>query len=97
MSGGISFEGRALPDDNRPFGIIINTAPDEFLIVGSNLSTKFSIESPEVKKVAIGSIDEGVYVKGIWKPGRRINGDEVYSSMPKGKLLIQKIKVFQYN
>lgn len=97
LSGGISFEGRALPDDNRPFGIIINTAPDEFLIVGSNLSTKFSIESPEVKKVAIGSIDEGVYVKGVWKPGRRINGDEVYSSMPKGKLLIQKIKVFQYN
>jgi hypothetical protein len=96
LAGGVSSDTRSMPDDVRPFGLIINTAPDEFLIIGSYLSLKFSIDSPDGKKVAAGSIDEGIYVKGVWKPGRRINGDEVYFSMPKGKLLMQKIKVFQY-
>lgn len=96
LEGGISSDSRAMPEDKRPFGLIINTAPDEFLIVGSYLSMKFSVDSPDGKKVAAGTIDEGVYVKGVWKPGRRINGDEVYFSMPKGKILMQKIKVFQY-
>jgi hypothetical protein len=96
LAGGISPDSRSMPDDTRPFGLIINIAADEFLIIGSNLSPSFSVESPGTGKVAIGSIDEGTYEKGIWIPGRRLNGDEGWPSLPKGKIGMLKIKLYQY-
>ena len=39
--GGVTSSGRAMPDDTRPFGLVINTAPDEFLFIGSNFSPGF--------------------------------------------------------
>jgi hypothetical protein len=34
---------------------------------------------PGSSRVAVGTIDEGRYVKGRWVPGRRLNGDEGHS------------------
>jgi len=96
LAGGISLNSRSMPDDDRPFGLIINTAPDEFLIIGSNLSPSFSMEAPGLGKVAIGSIDEGRYENGNWFPGRRLNGDEGWPVLPKGNIGMLKIKLYQY-
>jgi len=95
-AGGVSSLGRAMPDDTRPFGLVINTAPDEFLFVGSNFNPSFSVDSQEPIKVAIGWIDEGRYEKGIWIPGRRLNGDEGRPSLRNGAISMLKIRVFRY-
>jgi len=94
MAGGISFDSRSMPDDKRPFCIVINSADDEFLIFGSNISPGFAIDSNETMKVAIGSIDEGFYSKGSWVQGRRLNGDEGRPSLRKLGML--KIHLYKY-
>ena len=95
-AGGVSSDGRAMPEDIRPFGLVINTAQDEFLIIGSNLSPGFSVDPPESGKVAIGWIDEGRYINGNWVPGRRLNGDEGRPSLRSGTIGMLKIRLFKY-
>jgi hypothetical protein len=92
--GGISFDSRSMPDDKRPFCIVINSADDEFLIIGSNISPGFTVDSDEPVKAAIGSIDEGTYSKGSWVQGRRLNGDEGRPSL--GKLGMLKVHLYKY-
>jgi hypothetical protein len=58
------------------YGLIINTAPDEFLFVGTGISVVFSADSPGPKIAGIGALDEGRFDGGKWIPGRRLNGDE---------------------
>jgi hypothetical protein len=94
--GGVSLDGRAMPDDTRPFGLVINSAPDEFLLIGSNFGPGFSVDPQESSKVAIGWIDEGRCERGRWIPGRRLNGDEGRPSLRSGTLGILKIRVFKY-
>jgi hypothetical protein len=61
------------PDvDPRGFALVLQTAPHEFFISGSNLIVRSS-------KSHIGTVDEGSFEKGQWKPGRRLNGDETFS------------------
>ena len=95
-AGGVTSASRSMPEDTRPFGLVINTAPDEFLFIGSNLTPAFSADPPESGKVAIGWIDEGRYEKGNWIPGRRLNGDEGRPSLRSGSIGMLKIKVFKY-
>lgn len=63
----------ASPDD-RAYGLIINTAPDEFLIAGDGLAVYFS--SATQRAVGIAEVWEQVYSKGQWVNGRRLNGDQ---------------------
>ena len=58
--------------DTRGFAVAIETAPHEFVIVGSGLLLTSA-------RAHIGTIDEGRYENGRWQPGRRINGDESFS------------------
>jgi hypothetical protein len=94
--GGVSASSRAMPNDTRPFGLIINTAQDEFLLIGSDFSLAFSVDPQESGKVAIGWIDEGRYINGSWVPGRRLNGDEGRPSLRSGTIDILKIRLFRY-
>jgi hypothetical protein len=66
------------PQTQEPagYGLIINTAPDEFLFVGTGMTVTFSTDSPGPTFAGIGIIDEGRFEAGKWIPGRRINGDE---------------------
>jgi hypothetical protein len=95
-AGGISSSGRAMPEDTRPFGLVINTAPDEFLFIGSNFTPSFSVVPQESSKIAIGWIDEGRYINGSWVPGRRLNGDEGRPSLRSGTIGMLKIRLFKY-
>lgn len=67
------------PNDEVPqgYGLIINIAPDEFIILGSNIQVSFSpaTEGPAIAGIA--RVDEGLYEKGVWKPRRRLNGDDI--------------------
>ncbi len=62
---------------NRSSALFIQTAPSEFLVVGSgDAQVTFSTESPGPPIVGIESIDEEFFENGAWTVGRRLNGDE---------------------
>jgi hypothetical protein len=59
------------------YGIIINSAPDEYIIYGNNIQVSFSPNTPGPAIAAIAQLDEGRYENGNWIPGRRLNGDDI--------------------
>jgi beta-galactosidase GanA len=58
------------------YGIVIATGPDEFIGAGSGFRIRFKPKTPGPAVAGIGSVDEGTFQKGVWMPGRRLNGDE---------------------
>ena len=58
--------------DKRGFALVIQTAPDTFIIAGSNVLLTNSDR-------LLGTVDEGSFRNGEWVPGRRLNGDETFS------------------
>ena len=63
--------------DEPSYGLIIQTAEDEFVVAGVNLRVAF--ESKDVQTVGhIGQVWEGRFERGQWKTTRMLNGDETY-------------------
>ena len=58
------------------YGMVIAAGPDEFIGAGSGFRIRFKPETPGPAFAGIGSVDEGTFQKGLWMPGRRLNGDE---------------------
>ncbi len=57
--------------------LILQTSPDEFYIVGINVSFSFAPKDADAQtRIFTDAIEEGTFVKGKWVPGRRLNGDE---------------------
>lgn len=92
LPGGVSVGSREMTADTRPFALVVNSAPDEFLFIGSNLTPTFTVEAVGTK-VVIASKDEGRYEKGKWIPDRRLNGDEAGRGLPNGTIGMLKVKV----
>jgi hypothetical protein len=78
--------------------IIIAISPDEFYVGGTGIVITFKPKNG--MQAGILRVDEGKFVKGVWKAGRRMNGDEDHQ----GRHLridvngygIQRIKLYQY-
>jgi hypothetical protein len=95
LGAGVTSASRAMPSDMRPFAIVVNTAPDEFLFIGANGDPVFTIESGG-GKVFVSSRDEGRYENGKWIAARRLNGDELFqSALPKTKVGMLRVKVLR--
>lgn len=81
-------------------GIIIQLSADEYIIAGSGLIVTFQSLNPQRPIAGIQSIDEGVYERGVWKPGRRLNGDQSHQGrhmrLPYGNFQIQRVTLYQY-
>jgi hypothetical protein len=82
--GGYKFSvepGRNRREDSDPasqgYGLIINIAPDEFIIYGSEIQVSFSPATDGPAIAGIAQVDEGTYNNGKWIPGRRLNGDDI--------------------
>jgi uncharacterized protein DUF5597 len=70
-TGGASGAGARLA------AIFLQTAPNEFLVIGSgDAQIAFSTDKPGLPIVGIESIDEEFFENGAWAPRRRLNGDE---------------------
>jgi beta-galactosidase GanA len=65
----------------RGYGLILATAPDEFLVAGRDLQIAFSTHPRSDETVALASVEEGTFKDGKWVPGRRLNGDEITLSI----------------
>ncbi|MCC7173755.1 MAG: DUF5597 domain-containing protein [Bryobacterales bacterium] len=93
----------AVQAPQRSAALFISLGPDEYLAAGSGpVSVTFSPNTPGPPAAGIASIDEGAYVGGQWRPGRRLNGDE----NSQGKALrigalgrpggIQRVRLYRY-
>jgi hypothetical protein len=86
---------------DRGYGLIINTAPDEYLVAGLGFTLRFAADSPGPRIARIGYIDEGRFIDGQWAPGRRLNGDEngggVAMYFRGARPTIQKIKLYRHD
>lgn len=59
-------------------GLVINIAPDEFIVVGKDYRLSFNPVKPDPKNsnIDMDYLDEGTFVDGKWVTTRRLNGDE---------------------
>ncbi|MCU0456037.1 MAG: DUF5597 domain-containing protein [Bacteroidales bacterium] len=69
--------------------LIIDLSADEFLIYGSNVQVTFSTATPGPPVAGISRADEGSYVNGVWKPRRRLNGDDILIDYDLAKMALQ--------
>ncbi|WPU99645.1 DUF5597 domain-containing protein [Mucilaginibacter sp. cycad4] len=80
-------------------GIIIALPNDEFYVGGTGLVISFKPVKAGVR-AGILQVDEGVFINGKWRPGRRLNGDEDHQGrhlrIPVGEYGIQRIKLYNY-
>jgi hypothetical protein len=81
--------------------LIINTAPDEFIVAGEGVTVNFLPNSNGARQVSILSVEEGRFNNGVWVAGRRLNGDETNSNdrlIFRGSTpTIQKVKLYRHD
>jgi beta-galactosidase GanA len=77
--------------------IIIQTGDNEFIVGGTGIFATFSsIDTSVVTNILF--VDEGKFENKVWKPGRRLNGDEDHQGrhlrIPVNQWGLQKIKLY---
>ena len=81
-------------------GLIVQVAEDEYFIAGSGVVVTFQSSSDDGTSVGILRMEEGTFVRGLWMPGRRMNGDQDHQgrhlNLPGGEFSIQKVKLYTY-
>ena len=81
-------------------GLIIQTAPNEFIIAGSGIVVNFSSAKDPNNFIGILNAYEGEYINGKWIPGRRMNGDQDHQGrhirIPVKEFSIQQVKIYEY-
>lgn len=89
-------------DDEWPMtgGLIIQTGPDDFTIAGTGIVITCLSDQSKAPNAGILQLDEGQYMDGKWKPGRRLNGDQDHQGrhirIPVGEYGIQKLTLYRY-
>jgi hypothetical protein len=83
--------------ETRPYGLIIATAPDEFLMVGSSLMATFTPDSPGPRIAEIASIEDGEFENDRWVPGRRLNGDEGRPVLRSGRVGLLRVRLYRHD
>jgi hypothetical protein len=72
-------DGRRAPGTKDAHGVVLiaQLGPDEFLVTGVEASISFHLPGrlPWIRSQIL-SAEQGVYENGVWKPLRRLNGDE---------------------
>ena len=85
-------------------GIIIGVSKDEFYVAGTGVVLTFEPAASELAapnaRAGILTVEEGLFIDGKWRPGRRMNGDQDHQGrhlrIPVGEYSIQRIKLYTY-
>jgi beta-galactosidase GanA len=81
-------------------GVVIQLDPNDFLVAGTGMILTFGVPGGEKALAGIDSIWEGRFVKGVWTPGRTLNGDDDnqgrYLVMPAGQFTIRRVRLYRY-
>lgn len=80
--------------------IVIRLAPDELVIAGIGTTVTFEPADPAAGVIGILQCEEGAYEDGVWRPGRRLNGDETHQGrhlrLVPGQFGMQRIRLYRY-
>lgn len=80
--------------------IVIQLAPDEFLIGGIGVTITFAALTPGDPLIGILSCAEGRYEAGAWKHLRWLNGDQTHQGrhvrLEPGRFSLQRVKLYRY-
>jgi beta-galactosidase GanA len=85
----------------RSGGLIVQIAPDEFIVAGNGIIVTFAADpSAAGVNVGIERVDEGHVAAGKFVVTRRLNGDETHQGrhlrLPMGALGVQRVKVYRF-
>ena len=87
-------------DTPRSGGMIIMTAKDEFYVAGSGVVVTFESSAGDGSIAGVEAMDEGAFVDGKWRAGRRMNGDQDHQGrhmyLPGTEYGIQKVRLYTY-
>jgi len=82
------------PVAGRGRGMIIELAPDDYVIVGAGFRVSFrELEGP-LRDTQLLSLEEGTFEGERWIPQRRLNGDQLHVSLP-AKATILRVKLLR--
>lgn len=84
----VSFEKPYTLDGSRGGGLIIEIAPDDYVVAGAGFSVNFrKLQGPPGDAEML-SLEEGTFNGEQWVPSRRLNGDEFHVTLPEsGRIL----------
>jgi beta-galactosidase GanA len=100
----ISFVDPWTPRDKQTItnhgGLLIYAGGEDFWFAGQGLTITFK-GARDATLAGIDSAHEGVFdEKGVWKPGRLLNGDQTHQGrhirLPPGQFQIQKVRFYRY-
>lgn len=81
-------------------GIVIMTAPNEFLIAGTGMVVTFTPNGPGAPIAGILTADELRYADGRWVRAQRMNGDQTHQgrhvSLGGGQFSVQRVRLYRY-
>ncbi len=81
-------------------GLIICIGEGKYIVAGSGIVVTFEPLQKDGSIPGILSVDQGTYENGIWKQGRRLNGDEDHQGRHvrifENNFEIQKVELYRY-
>jgi len=97
----VTFHDPWAPDAGYPSGgLIVNLAPDEYLVAGTGLVITFDTAAEGDTTAGILSIQEGRLEDGQWIGGRWLNGDQSHQGrhlrIPPGQFEVQHLRMYTY-
>lgn len=99
----VNYDKPATPEAPAPLsgGLVIASGPDEFYFAGTGMTITFEPDLPGPHIVGLSAVDEGKFVNGAWKPGRRLNGDQTHQGrhvrINAGRFDIQRVRLYRYD
>lgn len=80
-----------VPQDERPFGLVIAIAPERFLFVGQGFLASFSRQG---RPVEIDRVEEGRFEENArWVPGRWLGGDDYGQIVPRDMIGASEVRL----
>jgi hypothetical protein len=89
LAANVEFTASFDPAKGRACGMIIELAPDDFILVGTGFDVTFrELEGP-LRDAELISIEEGTFKGEQWSAYRRLNGDERHVSLPERSTILR--------
>ncbi|UWZ82286.1 GH35 family beta-galactosidase [Occallatibacter riparius] len=89
LAANIDFTASFDPAKGRASGMIIELAPDDFVVMGTGFDVTFRELDGPLRDAQLISIEEGTFQEQKWIPSRRLNGDERHVSLPERATILR--------
>lgn len=82
LAANVEFTAQFDPVKGRAAGMIIELAPNDFVVVGTGFDVTFREMQGPLRDAELISIEEGTFQGDQWVRAQRLNGDERHVSLP---------------